>query len=176
MVLSFTCKPDSWFSISWGQKEYRVKQIWVQHLSLSKSDNSNLFCTADLLYFLSRFNLFGYVLPTCWIKSKPSNRRSTSQWYFPLGMASVLKHTGSGCGAFGRAVASDTSHWQNLHWTLLTVNWIEKTEIKKNEDGNGPFWRINLSRCNEPVRMVFYLCYLFLILRLSWFESLRRPK
>ena len=53
---------------------------------------------------------------------------------------------GSGCGSVGRAVASDvrgprfiSSHRRNLNWTLFTVNWIEKTKIKKKEVGNGPF-------------------------------------
>ena len=53
---------------------------------------------------------------------------------------------GSGCGSVGKAVASDTrglrfesSHPQNLYWTLITVNCIEKTKIKKKEAGNSPF-------------------------------------
>ena len=53
---------------------------------------------------------------------------------------------GSGCGSVGRAVASNvrgprfiSSHRRNLNWTLFTVNWIEKTKIKKKEVGNGPF-------------------------------------
>ena len=43
---------------------------------------------------------------------------------------------GSGCGSVGRAVASKTSHRQNLYWTfvyLFIINCIEKTEA-----GNGP--------------------------------------
>ena len=52
---------------------------------------------------------------------------------------------GSGCGSFGRAVASDnrgprfeSSHQRNfIH--LFTINCIEKTKIKKSA-GNGPFF------------------------------------
>ena len=55
-------------------------------------------------------------------------------------------HQGSGCGAVGRAVASDTrgprfesSHRRNfIH--VFTINCIEKTKIKKKEAGNGPFF------------------------------------
>ena len=53
---------------------------------------------------------------------------------------------GSGWSSVSRAVASNTSgplfessHWQNLHWRLLTVNCIEKTKIRRKEAGNGPF-------------------------------------
>ena len=51
-------------------------------------------------------------------------------------------HTGSGCGSVGRAVASNTrgprfesSHRQNLYWTLFTVSCQEKTKIKKKRPG-----------------------------------------
>ena len=53
-----------------------------------------------------------------------------------------MKKTGIGGGSVGRVVASDSrgprfesSHWQKLYLTLLTVNFIEKTEIKKKRPG-----------------------------------------
>ena len=53
---------------------------------------------------------------------------------------------GSGCGSVGKTVASDTrglrfesSHRQNLYWTLFTDNW--KNENKEKEAVNGPFWK-----------------------------------
>ena len=49
---------------------------------------------------------------------------------------------GHGCGAVGRAVASDTrgpgfesSHWQ----LLLNIYYCRKDENKEKEAGNGPF-------------------------------------
>ena len=60
-----------------------------------------------------------------------------------------MKQLGSGCGAVGRAVASDardprleSSLWQfcllNFNWI---INWIEKTKIKKNVTRNGPTFK-----------------------------------
>ena len=52
---------------------------------------------------------------------------------------------GSGCGSVGRAVSSGTRgplfksiHWQNLYWTLFTVNFKEKKKTKEKEARNGP--------------------------------------
>ena len=52
---------------------------------------------------------------------------------------------GSGCGSVGRAVNSntrgprfDSSHGQNFNWTIIIVDCIEKTKIKKKEAWNGP--------------------------------------
>ena len=54
------------------------------------------------------------------------------------------------CGSVGRAVASDTrcprfesSHRQNL-LNLFTFNYIEKTEVKKKEAGNGQFFKMEV--------------------------------
>ena len=63
---------------------------------------------------------------------------------------------GSGCGSVGRAIASDSrgplfvsSHQHDLY-RAITVNFIEKTKIKRKEAGNGPFlkssWQYVLNR------------------------------
>ena len=61
--------------------------------------------------------------------------------------------TGSGCGSVGKPVASDTRgprfescHWRSFYWTLLTVNCVEKTKIKKKRPGMAHFFKI-LSTC-----------------------------
>ena len=57
---------------------------------------------------------------------------------------SLMNNTkGSGCGSVGivsRGRRFESNHRQNLHWTL-TVQWIEKTKIKKKRDRNGPFYK-----------------------------------
>ena len=66
---------------------------------------------------------------------------------------------GSGCGSVGRAIASDSrgplfvsSHQHDLY-RAITVNFIEKTKIKRKEAGNGPFlkssWQYVLNRPNK---------------------------
>ena len=57
-----------------------------------------------------------------------------------------LYHMGSGCGAVGRAVASDTrgprfesSHRQLLLNIYLLLTVCRKDENKEKEAGNGPF-------------------------------------
>ena len=62
-------------------------------------------------------------------------------------------NTGSSCGSIDRVVASNTralrfesSHRQNLNWTVFTIDFIEKTKIEirwgrewpifKKKDGN----------------------------------------
>ena len=70
---------------------------------------------------------------------------------------------GSGCGAVGRAVASDTrgpgfesSHWQ----LLLNIYYCRKDENKEKEAGNGPFKKttINVSKC---IPFTPYECFFF---------------
>ena len=58
-----------------------------------------------------------------------------------------IKHMGSGCGAVGRAVASDTrgpgfesSHRQLLLNIYLLLAVCRKDENKEKEAGNGPFF------------------------------------
>ena len=60
--------------------------------------------------------------------------------------AIVKKVKGSGCGAVGRAVASDirgpgfeSSHWQLLLNIYLLLTVCRKDENKEKEAGNGPF-------------------------------------
>ena len=49
---------------------------------------------------------------------------------------------GSGCVSVGKVVASDTRgpwfesrHRQSFYWILFTVNWSEKTKVKKKRPG-----------------------------------------
>ena len=72
---------------------------------------------------------------------------------------SLLKHVpnllqhGQCCGSVGRAVASETRdprfesrHWQTFIKHSFTVNYVEKTKKRKEEAGNGPFFKKNLSQ------------------------------
>ena len=64
---------------------------------------------------------------------------------------------GSGCGAFGRVVASNTrgpgfesSHWQLLLNIYLLLTVCRKDENKEKEAGNGPFF---LKKSTVPKRL-----------------------
>ena len=74
---------------------------------------------------------------------------------------------GSGCGSVGKTVASDTrglrfesSHRQNLYWTLFTDNCIEKTKIKKKRPWMAHFEKNNLNTWKSVL--------LFLITQYCW--------
>ena len=70
---------------------------------------------------------------------------------------------GSGCGAVGRAVASDTRgprYWQLLLNNYLQLTVCRKDENKEKEAGNGPFKKttINVSKC---IPFTPYECFFF---------------
>ena len=61
-------------------------------------------------------------------------------------LTTTIMTSGSGCGAVGRAVASDTrgprfesSHWQLLLNIYLLLTVCRKDKNKEKEAGNGPF-------------------------------------
>ena len=75
---------------------------------------------------------------------------------------------GSGCNSVGRAVASDTrgprfesSHRQNLYWTLFTVNCIEKTKIKKKRPGMAHLKKIKMLILKMGHSWPFLLIFVF---------------
>ena len=70
--------------------------------------------------------------------------------------AGKLKAINYGCGAVGRAVASDTrgsgyesSHQQLLLNIYLLLTVCRKDENKEKEAGNGPFKKITLTERNK---------------------------
>ena len=116
----------------------------------SKWDNVINFCSILSQLIIARkylrlfdFSLCHYIISVEWSAFWCHLKLSQET---PIYLHSKKREVGgSGCGAVGRAVASDTrgpqfesSHWQNSLIYLFTVNCIEKTKIKKKEAGNGP--------------------------------------
>ena len=69
-----------------------------------------------------------------WMKSNFWNK-NTVQW------GSCFVSVGRAVASNARGLRFDSSHWQNLYWTLFTVNCIENMKIKKKEAGHGPFFK-----------------------------------
>ena len=119
--LNFTKNDKQWSNCKWIS--YETVFLWVICILLSSN---------SILCKCVKSNL----------ASRSKNHEETLE-YIWLWFSSV-----------GRAIASGSrgswfkySHRKNLYWTL-TVNCIEKTEIKKKESGNRPFLKL-LNICSK---------------------------
>ena len=131
-ILLYISWPRNQFTLEWNKQDHRQTCYEVDHslthysslvYSISCNNKSQPIMTKN--WCCKRDNMSSLFLSR-WLSSHPSYSR------MPTKKTCLL---GSGCGSFGRAVASNTRdprfesrHWQTFIVHLFTVNCVEKTK------------------------------------------------